>query len=327
MRGLGIITVNPANTTSSTGRAPTAQTRYQRCYYFIPDTEMISSGYPTGNITSLGFRYSNAATGADADTFKVYFENAASFVDKGTDWPTAISTMTQVHQGMMTIPSDTGSVDYTLSNPGAFSYSGGGLWVAFEYQNTAGTLGSSRTARCNSLFTSTGALRNMGTGSNVALATTMSSTSSFRPETRLGFTPPDCNMGIANLNPIGTIAPGCNPVNVAPKVNISNTGLMDQTSISVRYEVPGASYDETVSGLSLTSGNNMDVDFPNTLVLDPNSPGVKAVTVTVNSTCNSGPEVYTLNTDYTVSADNPNFGGPVFGYYWTNSTPGSKLRS
>lgn len=132
---------------------------------------------------------------------------------------------------------------------------------------------------------------------------------------------PSCEITISNLNPTGTYIIDCVDTNVAPKVNIFNTGVMAQSAVSVRYQVVSEGYDETVSGLSLAPGANMDVDFPNTLTFSSGSLGTKAVIVTVNSTCNSGSEVYTLNTDYTLV--NPNFGGPVAGYYWTNSTPGA----
>lgn len=181
-----IITPIGSGGTSTLGRAPQSSTRYQRCYYFISQDEMVASGYPIGsNITSLGFNYSAATAGAIADTFKVYFENGpAIYVDKGTNWTTAISTMTQVHQGTITVPSAPGTVDYTLNNSGAFAYSGSGLWVAFEYQNVVNALGTVNTAICNTALGSV--LRNMGSGSNVALSNTMSSLSAFRPETRLG---------------------------------------------------------------------------------------------------------------------------------------------
>ncbi len=135
--------------------------------------------------------------------------------------------------------------------------------------------------------------------------------------------PPACNMGITNILPAGTIAPGCNSLTVAPKVNIINNGLSGaQTGITVTYAVPSESYSETVGAPDLAVGANTDVVFPATLVLDPNNPGTKAVTVTVNSTCNAGAQVYTLNTSYDVSSANVNFGGPSFGYYFANSTTG-----
>ncbi|MBK9334493.1 MAG: hypothetical protein IPM96_19330 [Ignavibacteria bacterium] len=193
---------------STFGRAPQAATRYQRCYYFISAAEMQNSGYPVGqNITSLGFNYSVQTNGATADTFKVYFENgAANFVDKGTNWTTAISTISQVHQGVMTIPSSAGTVDYTLSNPGAFTYTGSGLWIAFEYQNITGVLGVTNTAICNTALGSV--LRNMSSGSNVALSNTMSNFSSFRPETRLG-TSLDDIISVGNVYAMGEKLSGC----------------------------------------------------------------------------------------------------------------------
>ncbi|MBK8496918.1 MAG: hypothetical protein IPL50_19400 [Chitinophagaceae bacterium] len=73
-----IITVNPHNnSTSALGRAPTPLTRYQRCYYFISQAEMQTAGFPNGNITSIGFNYSTASTGATADNFRVFLKMVA----------------------------------------------------------------------------------------------------------------------------------------------------------------------------------------------------------------------------------------------------------
>ena len=151
---------------------------------------------------------------------------------------------------------------------------------------------------------------------------TMSPTISPLSGTTLAWTAPpvaSCNMKLANLNPVGTYTPACSIVMVAPKVNIYNIGTMSQTAVSVKYEVMSQGYSETISGLSLNSGENMDVDFPNTLVVSSANLGVIPVKITVNSTCNAGSEIYTLDTSYTVK--NPNFGGPVQGYYFANSTP------
>ncbi|MBK8984268.1 MAG: T9SS type A sorting domain-containing protein [Ignavibacteria bacterium] len=157
-------------------------------------------------------------------------------------------------------------------------------------------------------------------GINTASMTLNSSSLPASGQTYNWDAPPACNITITNLNPTGTILPGCGTT-YAPKVNLVNGGTDDQTDISVNYAV--GAYSETVTGLSITAGGNMDVDFPNTLSYTSFDAGVKNVTITVNSTCNSNPEVYVLNTDFTVSSENPNFGGPVDGYYFANSTTGA----
>jgi hypothetical protein len=129
--------------------------------------------------------------------------------------------------------------------------------------------------------------------------------------------PPPCIINITNLNPTGTIFPGCGTT-YAPQVNIVNNGTMNQTSLSVNYIV--GSYNETVTGLSLASGANMNVDFPNTLSYTSADAGLKNVTVTVNATCDGGPVSYVLNTSFTVSGTNLSFGGPFAGYYFANSS-------
>lgn len=178
-----VITVLPNNGgTSQNSRAPQSNFRYQRCYYFISAAEMTASGFPAGQITSIGFNYSAASTATG--NFRVLFENAAAFADKGTNWNVAISAMTQVHSGTITLPATAGTVDFALNNSGAFSYSGGGLWVAWEYSNPGGTLpGTFNTALCN---TSLPAPHLRNSQANDSLRVIQTSSTSFRPETRLG---------------------------------------------------------------------------------------------------------------------------------------------
>lgn len=132
--------------------------------------------------------------------------------------------------------------------------------------------------------------------------------------------PPACVITIANLNPTGTIYPGCGTT-YAPQVNISNNGTLGQTGLSVNYAV--GSYNETVTGLSVAAGENINVNFPNTLTYSSLDAGVKNVTVTVNSTCDGGPVQYVLNTSFTVSVINIHAGGPFAGYFYANSTSGA----
>lgn len=133
--------------------------------------------------------------------------------------------------------------------------------------------------------------------------------------------PPDCQMVIENINPTGVLTPGCNPVNIAPQVRVWNNGFMDQSNISVRYQVAAAGYDETVSGINLNINADTLIDFPGTLNIDPDFPGTKNVTITAVSVCNGNPDTNTAVTTYDVSTVNYNFGGPVAGYFWTNSSP------
>lgn len=136
--------------------------------------------------------------------------------------------------------------------------------------------------------------------------------------------PPNCTVTIENLNPTGTLIPGiCTPQTLTPQAKITNGGLMDQTSMQVRYQVPSEGYDETVTGINLTAGNNTTVNFPSTLTASGGSPGVKNVTITVDATCDGGSVNYVLNTSYTVSSANYHFGGPTGGYYFANSTSGA----
>ncbi len=132
--------------------------------------------------------------------------------------------------------------------------------------------------------------------------------------------PPDCQIAVESINPTGIQYPGCNPINIAPQVKLWNNGFKNQSSINVRFQVAAAGYDETVSVINLGINADTIITFPATLNIDPNFPGTKNVSVTAISSCNSLPDTNSIVSSYDVSTVNLNFGGPVAGYYFTNSS-------
>ena len=170
--------------TSPSGRAPQGSMRYIRNVWLITAAEMAAAGYTSGQVfTGLGFNYSVAQSTAITGTFTAYMENTTDATNnKSNDWATAIATMTTVSNSNITIPAAVGSYDITFSGGTSFTYTGGGLYIAFDYQNQTGTLATGGTAICSSALT--GGLR--GVTSAVNFAPTTLASSSFRPETRIG---------------------------------------------------------------------------------------------------------------------------------------------
>ncbi len=172
------------SSTSPSGRAPQGSMRYVRNVWLITAAEMTAAGYTSGQVFSgLGFNYSVAQSIATDGSFTAYMQNTTDATNlKSNDWPTAIATMITVSNSGITIPVAIGAYDIAFAGGTAFTYTGGGLYIAFDYQNLTGTLSTANTALCNSVLT--GGLRGVTSTINFAPNTTASS--SFRPETRIG---------------------------------------------------------------------------------------------------------------------------------------------
>ncbi len=178
-------TVISGLSTSGLGRAPQGSQRYNRSVWLITATEMANFGFVTGNvINSLGFNYLTAQSITTTGNLTVYLENSADTANtKSSTWATAITGMTTVSNASITIPAVTGPVDFPFSGGTYFTYTGGGLYIAFDYTNAAGTLSTGNVSACNTLLTSGVKSAISTTAAPASLAATFSA---FRPETRLG---------------------------------------------------------------------------------------------------------------------------------------------
>lgn len=167
--------------TSANSRAPQGATRYARTVYIITAAEMAGSGLTSGNaLAGIGFLYSSAQNVATTGTLKVYLQNSTDATNtKSTDWTTAITGMTLASNSTITIPATTGQVNFPFMGGSPFTYTGGAVYVAFEYENATGTLATTgNIALCNTSLV--GGLK--GAQSLTVLPTTLT-VSNFRPAT------------------------------------------------------------------------------------------------------------------------------------------------
>lgn len=170
--------------TSVNSRAPQGFQRYSRTVYVITAAEMATSGLSNGDvINSIGFSYAVAQNIATTGNLIVYMENTSDVSNlKSNSWSTAITGMTTVSNSAITIPVQTGQVNFPFSGGTPFIYSGNGVYIAFEYQNpTSPVATTENVANCTTTLTA-------GLKSNqsvTALPTTMTA-SNWRPETFLG---------------------------------------------------------------------------------------------------------------------------------------------
>lgn len=273
--------VNPVlpNTggTSTNARCPIARFAGARAHYLITAAEMAAAGYPSGStVTSIGWRYSVAPNQIGNANLNLYLENTSDTTNtKSADWATAISTMTQVHTGTTALPNAVGAFDITLSGPTTFTYTGGSVYVAFDWGPYAGTLATAGTIICNTNLV--GGLKGINSQAASGLAV-----SDFRPETRFGGDATQNDVAVTYVYSMGQL-PFCALGTQIIKATVVNKGGLAQASVPVTLTVTGAdSFTDTQStaALAICSGTET-VTFA---VFAPNiNTGTDTLTVSVPS--------------------------------------------
>ncbi len=170
---------------SGLGRAPQGTKTFNRSVWLIKATEMTNAGFVSGDvINSLGFLYVVAQNIATTSTsYTVYMQNSTNTTNlKSTTWGTAITGMTMVSNANITIPATAGVVNFPFSGGSTFTYTGGSVYVAFDYQNSGTLATSSNSVGCETSLT--GGILTV-TGTTTTAPTTLVA-SAFRPHTVLG---------------------------------------------------------------------------------------------------------------------------------------------
>ena len=173
-----------SNSTSGNSRAPQGAQRYSRTVYLITPAELAASGLVNSDvINAIGFSYSTAQNIATTGNYTVYMQNTTDITNlKSNTWATAITGMTTVSNTTLTIPAATGQFNHMFSGGSPFTYSGGGVYIAFEYQNASGAIATTpNLARCSTTLSA-----GLKSAQSLDSAPTTLSNSNFRPQTFLG---------------------------------------------------------------------------------------------------------------------------------------------
>jgi len=169
--------------TSGNTRCPGNTFRYQRTEYLITAAEMAASGFPVGSeINSIGFLIATAGVGTQTGTFTVYLKNTTDATyTLGANWDVTGFTTACVNPSW-TVPIAVGSYEVPFVGGSTFTYTGGGVYVAWEFSNPAGTIGTTAlVAYCNTNI----ATALYGARSSTAMPTALT-VSAFRPATIFG---------------------------------------------------------------------------------------------------------------------------------------------
>ena len=271
--------------TSQNERAPNSNFLFGRAVWLITAAELAANGLPSGTVPSaIGFRYATAPGVVATGTLRVYLQNTADTTNlKSTTWTTAITGMTQVHFNASTsLPNTTAPFDITFTGGSPFTYTGGGLYVAFDWQ-WGGPTTSTAAVACNTALAS--GLK--GNQSSVSVPTTVAA-SNFRPETRL--TPSVATVfndaSVDFVISLGSLAqPLVGPQTV--QAVITNKGANPLTNLPVTFNLTGAetfTNTQTVATLAACGGQTTVTFAPFT----PSAIGSDTVTVTVPADDDAG---------------------------------------
>lgn len=131
------------NTISNSCQIPLNTQRYQREEYLILPSEMAAGGFLSGfTITNIGFQVGLTGTGTQTGTMKIWLKNSGDMTyTLGSTWTTTGFTLVS-SDAAFTVPLS-GFYTIPFVNGSSFTYTGGSLYVAWEFVNPSGVTGTS----------------------------------------------------------------------------------------------------------------------------------------------------------------------------------------
>lgn len=236
-------------------------------------------------INSIGFELLQGGIVATSGNIKIYLENTADVTNlkSSTSWPTAIASMTEVYNGVYSISANSSPFSIDLPISAGFTYTGGGIYVAYEYLGTTFNNAYWDPATEVANYMANNVLSNSlfsGASSTATLPTTLTATA-FRPVMRFGI--PNNN---ANDMAVEAIESGLGSVNksypAAPysvKALVKNKSNVALSNVDVNLNVTGANAaTQLVTIPSLGAGDTITVTFPGLLTTNN---GIDNITVSV----------------------------------------------
>ena len=299
--------------TSGNTRCPGNTYRYQRTEYLITAAEMAACGFPVGaDINSIGFLISAAGATSQTGTFTCYLKNTADATyTLGANWDVTGFTTASINTNW-TVPITVGSYEIPFTGGSTFTYTGGGVYVAWEFNNPAGALGTTAlVAYCNTNL----ANGLMGNRSSAAMPTALAA-SAFRPATIFGNT---FYTDIAQVTNIYTLArnpiPYGTPTPIDVRVNnASATAATFDVTVTVKdptNTITRFTSTQTVTGLAANTASIITFTGWNPTIQEE-------VNITATAATVSG-ENFTVNNTMTIPCS---VNGNTYSYNYTTTGSG-----
>jgi len=261
-----------------------------RACYLVKQTELTGLALTNSIITGFGFDFLNGVNAPTSGQFTVYLQNTgdATYL-KGTNYPTAISTMGPARfLGTYSIPvaaASPTSIVLTLTTP--FTYTGGGIYVAFEWNSPSAAATTPARYNCNTTgLTPTGGSYTF-TSSGPA-ATTMS-LDVFRPAFLWAAANSATNeASVEDMFTLGKVSKQFN-ANHPVTATIRNNSSVSMSNIPVTLTVSGANPVNTVVTIpSLAAGATTVITWG----YNPTALGLNNMTVSLPSDQKSNNNVW-----------------------------------
>ncbi len=279
-----LIVEAPQNNASTSGlRAPngTSAHAYQRACFLVLASELSNIPVNTG-ITSFGYTLNSGVAGsAVTGNYTLFLEHTNdNTYQKGTNFATAVTGMTSVYANVMTIPVSVGTTSVMVNLSSTFTYTGGGLYVAYDWQSNGPFSTTSAIYLCESVALNPGGASAASTSAPPATL----GTTAFRPAFLFGFSNPFSNdMQVLGIEAPGRVAAMFNTSHVI-QAHIKNGSSAALNNVNVSLNVTGANLFTDVQQVSLAAGASSVVSFA---AFNPQNPGLNTLSVTVPSDQNN----------------------------------------
>lgn len=296
---------------SGFARCPSTRYRKAQSVYIITAAELAANGMISGqNITSIGWNYLTAPVTAGTGTLVVYLQNTTDVTNlKSTAWATAITGMTTVHNAATLLPGTAGAFDFTLSGGSPFTYTGGGLYVAFDWcYLSPNPLSTTAAVSCNNTLAN-GLLGLQNTTATVCTPLTPTAGSAFRPETRFTQTGLNIDAKVDLIYTYGSL-PNVFTAGHQMQARITNNGNTSLTSYPVTLSITGANSFSDVQNITLAPCSSTTVTFNG---FTPSATGTNTVVVSVPSDDNNANNSQTLSQPVTSNLYSYKYSAPITG--------------
>lgn len=263
--------------------------QYNRACYLVTQAELTRLIATNSVVTDFGFDLFRPGNTNVAGNFTLYLENTSDVTySKGTTFSSIITGMSTHYSSALTLTgtaaaanSQTGSITMPLSS--SFTYTGGGIYVAWEWVATVPTATNyfRYLATYDGVTSGATAQGASGSGLPAVLTTTMA-----RPTMRFKAT----NTATNEISIEEMFTPGAvSKLAGSPEISavVRNNGINTKTNIPITLTVTGANpYTTTTTINSLAAGSTVAVNFTG---YNPTSNGTSTVIVTAPA------DQYTLN--------------------------------
>ncbi|MEO8085816.1 MAG: hypothetical protein ABI763_03295, partial [Bacteroidota bacterium] len=278
-----ITVVTNNGSTSGNGRAPNSRFRSGKGVYIISAAELAAAGLAPGVLTGIEWLNQVAPGLAATGTLALYLENSSNtFNSKSTNFATAITGMSQVYGAAYTIP-NTLAYGVTFSGFPTFTYTGGAIYVAWDWAYCSGTLSAAQVIFCNTALV--GGFNSLLSGQTAVTCTTAITlaSSAFRAHTSFAILSPANDAAVSNLYTLGTLALGYSTNHVVT-AKITNVGTNPLVNYPCTLSITGANTFSDIQLVNIPSCGSGIVTFS---PFTPTAIGSNTVAVSVASDDNN----------------------------------------